>query len=71
MYQTIHHQWREAVSVLKCLARNGGIGWYELIKHCCLVELGDLRQLCVLRNIVKMVKDILSLHYLSHVPNHN
>jgi hypothetical protein len=26
---------------------------------------------CLLCNIVKMVKEIMSLHYLSHVPNHN
>ena len=71
VYQTAHHQWHEAVSVLKCLARDRDIGWYELIKHCRLVKLGDLHQLCVLCNIVKIVKDIMSLHYLSHVPNHN
>lgn len=71
IYQTIHHQWRGAVSVLKCLAHDRDVGHYKLIRRSCFVELGDLHQLCVLCNIVKIVKDIMSLHYMSHVPNHN
>jgi hypothetical protein len=61
IYQTVRHQWREAVGVLKCLTHNRDVGWYQLIKRCCLVELGDLASVvCVLCNIVKMVKDVMS-----------